>query len=316
MPLEIGNGRLRLPVRFTRHDRDCLKFALENGVEAVSQSFVEKSEDIDAVRDAARPFGYDPFVIAKIERSRALNSIEQIIDAADGIMIARGDLGVLNFLLNRFRSCKSGSCDWRTCVARPVITATQMLESMTSSPRPTRAEATDVANAVLDGTHCVMLFGESAVGSYPVEAVSILARIAAATELHKPPIHPKDLFEGIDLKIRCPQPGSPTFLLRRLSNTRRRCARWHLQRQDRQEYRPHPSARVDCRREFAREHLSPLAVFIRCSRGPRACRAARLECLRARLGESSWRGCRRSGAGGGAGGKSLRRELLNGSDRS
>jgi pyruvate kinase len=188
---------------FTQHDRACLRFALDNGVEAVSQSFVEKGEDIQAVRAAARSYGHDPFIIAKIERSRALNSIEQIIDAADGIMIARGDLGV-ELPIEQIPVVQKDVTRLANMRGRPVITATQMLESMTSSPRPTRAEATDVANAILDGTDCVMLSGESAVGNYPVEAVSMLARIAVATEPHKPAIQPKDLFEGIDLKNKVP----------------------------------------------------------------------------------------------------------------
>jgi pyruvate kinase len=188
---------------FTRHDCDCLRFALENGVDAISQSFVEKAEDVDAVRSAARAFGYDPFVIAKIERSRALKSAEQIIDAADGIMIARGDLGV-ELPVEQVPVTQKRLIRLANMRAKPVITATQMLESMTSSPRPTRAEATDVANAILDGTDCVMLSGESAVGRYPVEAVSMLARIASATEPHRPAVNPRELFRGIDLRDKVP----------------------------------------------------------------------------------------------------------------
>jgi pyruvate kinase len=188
---------------FTQHDRNCLGFALENGVDAVSQSFVERTEDIDAVREAARSLGFDPFVIAKIERSRALKSIEQIIDTADGIMVARGDLGV-ELPIEQVPAIQKRVIRLANMRAKPVITATQMLESMTSSPRPTRAEATDVSNAILDGTDCVMLSGESAVGSYPVEAVSMLARIAAATEPYRPAIDPRDLFAGIDLKDKVP----------------------------------------------------------------------------------------------------------------
>jgi pyruvate kinase len=188
---------------FTQHDRDCLRFALGNGVEAVSQSFVEKAEDIDRVREAARSFGFDAFVIAKIERSRALKSIGQIIDAADGIMVARGDLGV-ELPIEQVPEIQKRVIRLANMRAKPVITATQMLESMTSSPRPTRAEATDVANAILDGTDCVMLSGESAVGSYPAEAVSMLARIAAATEPYRPANDARDLFAGIELKDKVP----------------------------------------------------------------------------------------------------------------
>ncbi len=170
---------------FTGRDRVCLQFALEAGVDAVSQSFVESGRDIAAVRDAAASFGYHPFVIAKIERSGALDHFEEIVDAADGIMIARGDLGV-EIPIEQIAVVQKRLMREANLRARPVITATQMLESMTANPRPTRAEATDVANAILDGTDCVMLSEESATGKYPVEAVSVLARIAAVTEPHRP----------------------------------------------------------------------------------------------------------------------------------
>jgi pyruvate kinase len=169
---------------FTERDRECLRFALEAGVDAVSQSFVESGRDIVAVREAAASFGHNPFVIAKIERSRALDHLEEIIDAADGIMIARGDLGV-EIPIEQIAIVQKRLMHEANLRAKPVITATQMLESMTDNRRPTRAEATDVANAILDGTDCVMLSEESATGKYPVEAVSVLARIAGATEPHR-----------------------------------------------------------------------------------------------------------------------------------
>ena len=166
---------------FTERDRECLKFALEHGVDAVSQSFVQTAADIAAVRNAAAALGYQPFVIAKIERSGALDHLESILEAADGIMIARGDLGV-EVPIEQIAVVQKLLMEKANRVGKPVITATQMLESMTNSRLPTRAEATDVANAILDGTDCVMLSGESAMGKYPVEAVSMLARIAAAIE--------------------------------------------------------------------------------------------------------------------------------------
>jgi pyruvate kinase len=166
---------------FTERDRECLRFALQHGVDAISQSFVESADDVIAVRQAAEAMGYDPLIIAKIERSRALEHIEQILDAADGIMIARGDLGV-EIPIQEIAVVQKRLMRQANLRGKPVITATQMLESMTTNPRPTRAEATDVANAILDGTDCVMLSGESAMGGYPVEAVAMLAKIAAATE--------------------------------------------------------------------------------------------------------------------------------------
>ncbi len=169
---------------FTEHDRDCLKFALENGVDAVSQSFVETPADVDAVRQAAAELGHHPFIIAKIERAGALAHIDEILQAADGIMIARGDLGV-ETRLEKMAVVQKQLIRRANRLGKPVITATQLLESMAEHYRPTRAEATDVANAILDGTDCVMLSEESATGKFPVEAVSMLAGIAAATEPYR-----------------------------------------------------------------------------------------------------------------------------------
>jgi pyruvate kinase len=184
---------------FTDHDYDCLKFALENGVDAVSQSFVESAEDIRAVREAAASLGYSPFIIAKIERTRALGNIDEILAAADGIMIARGDLGV-ELPIEQIPVVQKQLMRKANMGAKPVITATQMLESMTSNSRPTRAEANDVANAILDGTDCVMLSAESAVGDFPVESTAMLVKIAAAIELTRSGIPAREMFKGIDLK--------------------------------------------------------------------------------------------------------------------
>jgi pyruvate kinase len=169
---------------FTDRDHDCLKFALEHDVDAISQSFVETGADIKAVRKAARDLGHDPFIIAKIERIGASNHIDDILDTADGIMIARGDLGV-EIPIERIAIVQKLLMHKANLAGKPVITATQMLESMTHSRRPTRAEATDVANAILDGTDGVMLSGESAMGEYPVEATAMLAKIGAAIEPHR-----------------------------------------------------------------------------------------------------------------------------------
>jgi pyruvate kinase len=170
---------------FTGHDRECLQFALEHGVDAVSQSFVESGQDVAAVREAAQALGHQPFIIAKIERRNALNNLDSILEAADGIMVARGDLGV-EVPIEQIPGVQKQLVRQANLLGKPVITATQMLESMVANRRPTRAEATDVANAILDGTDCVMLSEESAMGHYPVEAVAMLARIAAAIEPYRP----------------------------------------------------------------------------------------------------------------------------------
>jgi pyruvate kinase len=186
---------------FTERDHECLKFAAEEGIDAVSQSFVETGADISAVRQAADALGYHPFIIAKIERSNALDHMDDILDAADGIMIARGDLGV-EVPIERIAVIQKDLMKQANRRAKPVITATQMLESMTESRRPTRAEATDVSNAILDGTDCVMLSGESAMGKYPVDAVGMLAKIAAEVEPQRRTVSVHDLYQGIEIRSR------------------------------------------------------------------------------------------------------------------
>ncbi|MFO7692063.1 MAG: pyruvate kinase [Vicinamibacterales bacterium] len=169
---------------FTEHDRACLAVALEHGVDAVSQSFVDGAADIRAVRDAATELGGRPFIIAKIERAGALTHYDAILAAADGVMVARGDLGV-EVPIEQMAVTQKSLIARANLAGKPVITATQMLESMVASRIPTRAEATDVANAILDGTDAVMLSGESAMGRFPEEAVVMLAKIAEATEPHR-----------------------------------------------------------------------------------------------------------------------------------
>jgi pyruvate kinase len=189
--VELGIGA------FTDRDRECVEFAVAHGVDAVSQSFVESADDIYDVRRALTALGSHAFVIAKIERSRALDRIDEILKAADGVMIARGDLGV-EIPIERIAGVQKSIMQKAGLLGKPVITATQMLESMTISRMPTRAEATDVANAVLDGTDCVMLSGESAVGRYPVEAVRMLVRIADEAEGHRPRLPAWEYLRHID----------------------------------------------------------------------------------------------------------------------
>ena len=166
---------------FTGRDRELLAFALREGVDAIGVSFVQGPEDITAVREASAEMGRDPFIIAKIERSQALERIDTILETADGLMVARGDLGV-NIPIERIAVAQKLIIDRANVAGRPVITATQMLESMTAQRRPTRAEVTDVANAILDGTDCVMLSEETAMGRYPTEAVATMSRVARITE--------------------------------------------------------------------------------------------------------------------------------------
>jgi pyruvate kinase len=169
---------------FTARDRECMQFALENGVDAVGQSFVNTAQDVLDVRATAAEMGFDPFIVAKIERASVLEHIDGILEVTDGIMVARGDLGV-EIPIEEIAIAQKTITARANFFGVPVITATQMLESMTGNRRPTRAESTDVANAILGGTDAVMLSEESAMGDYPIEAVQMLAKIATATEPHR-----------------------------------------------------------------------------------------------------------------------------------
>lgn len=166
---------------FTEQDREMLSFAAEQELDAISQSFVQTAADIDSVREAAAGLDFDPLIIAKIERARAVDNIQDILQSADGMMVARGDLGV-EIPIEKIPATQKMLIQQANLAGKPVITATQMLESMTSNRRPTRAEVTDVANAILDGTDAVMLSGETAVGTYPAQTVAVMARIAWETE--------------------------------------------------------------------------------------------------------------------------------------
>ncbi len=173
-----------IPVRvpsLTAKDEEDLDFAIKHGVDAIAVSFVRTAEDIRLVRHRVASLGAETWIIAKLEKPQAIQHLESILEAADGVMVARGDLGVemppekvpaIQKLVIR----RAG--EYR----KPVITATQMLESMIENPRPTRAEASDVANAIYDGTDAVMLSAETAAGKYPVEAVKMMAKIVIETE--------------------------------------------------------------------------------------------------------------------------------------
>jgi pyruvate kinase len=171
-----------LPIpSITRKDVTDLEFALDLGVDWVALSFVRSGADVRDLRRLVEEAGSSAHVIAKIEKAEAVDNLDQILAEADAVMVARGDLGVeigpaaVPLIQKRIilRSLDQGV---------PVITATQMLESMINSPEPTRAEASDVANAILDGSSAIMLSGETAVGTYPVEAVSLMDSIARAVE--------------------------------------------------------------------------------------------------------------------------------------
>lgn len=179
--VNIPQCDLKLP-SLTDRDLDDLKFGCEQGVDLVAASFVGSAADVIRIKRALKEFGKpDIPVIAKIESSQGIANFDNILQVVDGIMVARGDLGVEVSLSEvprlqkmMIRKCYRGG--------KPAVTATQMLESMISNPRPTRAEASDVANAIYDSTSCLMLSGETAVGKYPFEAVSLMRKIAEETE--------------------------------------------------------------------------------------------------------------------------------------
>ncbi|MEH3034292.1 MAG: pyruvate kinase, partial [Aeromicrobium erythreum] len=160
-----------------------LRFALHQGVDFVALSFVRNARDADDVRRVMREENITRPVIAKIEKPQAVENLDDIMDAFDGVMVARGDLGV-ELPLEDVPVVQKQIVEKARRNAKPVIVATQMLESMISAPRPTRAEASDVANAVLDGADAVMLSGETSVGEYPIQTVKTMARIIESTEDH------------------------------------------------------------------------------------------------------------------------------------
>src|SRR5205807_3799675 len=176
-------GRVLSVPSLTTKDEEDLAFGVKHGVDAVAVSFIRTAEDVRAVKRLLAAHNSDMPVIAKLEKPQAIEHLEEIFDVAEGVMVARGDLGVemppekvpviQKQIIRR-------ALAWR----RPVITATQMLESMIENPRPTRAEASDVANAIFDGSDALMLSAETATGKYPREAVAMMARIIMETESH------------------------------------------------------------------------------------------------------------------------------------
>jgi pyruvate kinase len=178
--INLPGVKLHVPA-LTEKDRVDLRFALAHDADYIAVSFVRRPEDVQIAKELVRRAKKDTPIIAKLEKPEAIENLEQILPVTDGVMVARGDLGVemnpeqvpvvQKNIIARAREFR-----------RPVITATQMLESMTENPRPTRAEASDVANAIFDGTDAVMLSAETATGKYPIEAVSMMARIIEAAE--------------------------------------------------------------------------------------------------------------------------------------
>ena len=180
--VNLPGSKTNLPA-ITPKDIDDIKFGIENDIDLIAASFVRKKEDVYEIRRILEDNGGEHIkIISKIESQEGVDNIEEIIEASDGIMVARGDLGV-EIRTELIPIVQKEIIRKANKAAKPVITATQMLDSMIRNPRPTRAETTDVANAIIDGTDCVMLSGETAGGKYPVEAVSTMRNICITTEL-------------------------------------------------------------------------------------------------------------------------------------
>ena len=179
--INIPGVHIQLPA-LTEKDVDDIRFGVENDFDFIAASFVRRAEDVEAVREVLRQCGGDSVkIIAKIENQEGVDNLDEILQAADGIMVARGDLGV-EIPAARVPILQKQMIRKGLQQGKPVITATQMLDSMMRNPRPTRAEVSDVANAVYDGTGCVMLSGETAGGKYPVEALTAMVTIVTETE--------------------------------------------------------------------------------------------------------------------------------------
>ncbi len=195
--VNVPGVHLSMPY-MSQRDKDDIIFGIEQGFDFIAASFVRTAQDVYDIRNLLNQYDSNIRIIAKIENREGVNNIDSILAAADAVMVARGDLGVeIDF--TELPGIQKTIIDRSFSFGKPIVTATQMLDSMMVNPRPTRAEISDVANAVYDGTSAVMLSGESAAGKYPVETVRTMAEIVEETEKH---IHYAKRFRNNDFKIK------------------------------------------------------------------------------------------------------------------
>jgi pyruvate kinase len=197
--VNLPGTHLSLP-SLSHKDKEDLRFGIQQGVDYIALSFVRTANDVLQTRRFIRSLGANTPIIAKIEKPEAIQNLDAIIETADGVMVARGDLGV-EMSPEQVPLLQKKIIEACNQAEKPVITATQMLESMIENPQPTRAEASDVANAILDGTDCVMLSGETAVGKHPVQAVEVMTRIAVQAETSVSPRPPDANLSGPDESV-------------------------------------------------------------------------------------------------------------------
>ena len=179
--MNLPGAVVELPTLTEKDEDDLVEFGLKQNVDFVAASFVRKASDVEYIRDVLGPKGAYIKIISKIENQEGLHNYDDILATSDGIMVARGDLG-MEIPPEKVFIAQKWMIEKANIQAKPIVTATQMLESMIKAPRPTRAEAGDVANAVLDGTDAVMLSGECANGDYPINAVNIMSKICVEAE--------------------------------------------------------------------------------------------------------------------------------------
>ncbi len=185
--VNLPNVRISIP-SLTEKDLKDLEFGIEQDVDIIALSFVRSAKDVRDIISRVRAAGSQAAIVSKIEKPEALDVIDEIIEESDGIMVARGDLGI-EIPTEQVPVVQKMIIEKCRMAGKPVITATQMLDSMINNPRPTRAESSDVANAVLDGTDAVMLSGETAAGEYPMESINVMDRICRSIEEKRPQIY-------------------------------------------------------------------------------------------------------------------------------